>query len=75
MPEICQGWSEGEGDCKSSESNTLRALLSEFNHSVRPFGIWLVTDGSIIAMLTAGNYLTSFARPGWSSMVTYDTAI
>jgi serine/threonine protein kinase len=34
-------------------------LPSEFNHCVRPFGIWPVTGGSIIAMLAAGNRLTS----------------
>ena len=32
---------------------------SEFNHCVRPFGIWTVTGGSIIAMPAAGNRLTS----------------
>ena len=34
-------------------------LPSEFNHSVRPFGIWPVTGGSIIAMQAAGHRLTS----------------
>jgi serine/threonine protein kinase len=35
------------------------ALRSEFNHSVRPFAIWSVTGGSIIAMPAAGDSLTS----------------
>jgi serine/threonine protein kinase len=33
-------------------------LPSESNHCVRPFGIWPVPDGSIIAMPAAGNRLT-----------------
>jgi serine/threonine protein kinase len=37
----------------------LAALPSGLNHSVRPFGIWSVTGGSIIAMPAAGDRLTS----------------
>ena len=37
-------------------------LPSEFNHSVRPFGIWPITGGLIIAMLAAGNCLTSLTK-------------
>jgi serine/threonine protein kinase len=37
----------------------LAALPSELNHTVRPFGIWSVTGGSIIAMPAAGDRLTS----------------
>jgi serine/threonine protein kinase len=36
----------------------LAALPSELNHTVRPFGVWSVTGGSIIAMPAAGNRLT-----------------
>jgi serine/threonine protein kinase len=37
----------------------LAALPSEHNHTVRPFGIWTVTGGTIIAMRAAGGHLTS----------------
>jgi serine/threonine protein kinase len=38
------------------------SLPSEFNHCVRPFAIWPVTGGSIIAMPAAGNRLTSLTE-------------
>ena len=44
-------------------------LRSEFNHCVRPFGIWPVAGGSIIAMEAVGNRLTSLTdldRHLWS---------
>ena len=37
-------------------------LPSEFNHCVRPFAIWPVTGGSVIAMPAAGNRLTSLTE-------------
>ena len=39
----------------------LAGLPSKLNHTVRPFGIWSVTGGSIIAMPAAGGRLTSLA--------------
>jgi len=39
----------------------LAGLRSELNHTVRPFDIWPVTGGSIIAMPAAGNRLTYLA--------------
>jgi serine/threonine protein kinase len=39
------------------------SLPSEFNHCVRPFGIWPVTGGSIIAMPAAGNRITYLTEP------------
>lgn len=38
------------------------SLHSDFNHCVRPFGIWPVTGGSIIGMPAAGNRLTSLTE-------------
>jgi hypothetical protein len=38
------------------------SLPSESDHCVRPFAIWSVTGGSIIAMPAAGNCLTSLTE-------------
>jgi serine/threonine protein kinase len=49
----------------------LAALPSELNHTVRPFGVWSVTGGSIIAMPAAGKHLTDLTDPDthlWSLM-------
>ena len=50
---------DGEKEKEIEILQYFASLPSEFNHSVRPFGIWPVPGGSIIAMLAVGNSLTS----------------